>query len=200
MGGQGPSFNELESVGWALAHLFVHSPVSHPRKPVTMDKEAAMPYRSICVAVALQRYLDFTPVALRQRDLARALATVDDCLLTIVSVNAPVDLLPHLATTEEKIERFVEPLMTDGLSVNTVLRTGKPSTEIVTVIEEVEADLLIMGSHSKSGPLDIGLGSTVRALSHDLQIPLILIRPTAAEVESARELNIPNYPVVFPYG
>lgn len=159
-----------------------------------------MPYRSICVAVALQRYLDFTPVVLRQRDIARALAIVNEATLTIVSVDAPVDLLPHLATTEEKIQRYADPLQEEGLKVQTMLRTGKPSTEILEAIEEVDADLLIMGSHSKSGPLDIGLGSTVRALPQDLEVPLILIRPTNTEVEKARDLIIPAYPVVFPYG
>ncbi|MCK5378921.1 MAG: universal stress protein [Acidobacteria bacterium] len=159
-----------------------------------------MPYQSICVAVALQRYLDFTPVALSQRELARALAISGDCVVTVVSIDAPVDLLPHLATTEEKIQRFIEPLVAEGLSVKTILRTGKPSKEILAVVEEIGCDVLIMGSHSKSGALDIGLGSTVRALPHDLEVPLILIRPTAADVEKARELIIPSYPVVFPYG
>ena len=121
-------------------------------------------------------------------------------MVTVVSIEAPVDLLPHLATTEEKIQRFIEPLVAEGLSVKTILRTGKPSKEILAVVEEIGCDVLIMGSHSKSGALDIGLGSTVRALPHDLEVPLILIRPTAAEVEQARELIIPAYPVVFPYG
>ena len=159
-----------------------------------------MPYRTICVAVAPQRYLDFTPVALQQRAVARAIAIVNEATLTVVSVNTPVDLLPHLATTEEKILRFIEPLVAEGLSVNTVLRIGRPSKEILAVIEEIGCDVLIMGSHNKSGALDIGLGSTVRALPQDLEVPLILIRPTAAEIERARELTIPSYPVVFPYG
>ena len=159
-----------------------------------------MVYQSICVAVALQRYLDFTPVALRQRAVARAMAIVNGAKLTVVSVDAPVDLLPHLATTEEKIQRFVDPLAEEGISVQTMLRTGRPSKEILAVLEEIEADVLIMGSHNKSGPLDIGLGSTVRALPYDLEVPLVLIRPTAAEVEEARELIIPSYPVIFPYG
>jgi nucleotide-binding universal stress UspA family protein len=165
-----------------------------------MEREALMNYRSICVAVALQRYLDFTPVALRQRNLVRALARLDDAIVHFVSVDAPVDLLPGLETTEEKIQRLIEPLAAEGLSVHIALRTGKPSTEILGVLEETGGDLLIMGSHSKSGPLDVGLGSTVRALPHDLEVPLILVRPTATEVERARELIIPSYPVIFPYG
>ncbi len=157
-------------------------------------------YRSICVAAALQRYLDFTPISLRQRDLARVLARADDAVVTVVSVDAPVDLLPGLETTEEKIRRFIEPLTAEGLEVRTVIRSGKPSTEILRVVDEIEADLLIMGSHSKHGPLDVGLGSTVRAIPHDFDVPVILLRPTASEVERARELMIPTYPLIFPYG
>lgn len=155
---------------------------------------------SICVAVALQRYLDFTPVALRQRDLARAMAVANGASLTILSVDAPVDLLPHLETTEEKLRRYAEPLVDEGIPVFTVLRQGRPSTAIVEVAAEVEADALIMGSHSKSGPFDVGLGSTVRALPDDFEVPVILVRPTESDAERARELMIPSYPIVFPYG
>ncbi|MCD4748763.1 MAG: universal stress protein [Thermoanaerobaculales bacterium] len=159
-----------------------------------------MKYQSICVAVALQRYLDFTPVALRQRSLAMVLAHAFGARLTILSVNAPVDLLPGLETTEEKLDRFSTPLLEDGFEVQRILRTGKPSTEILEVVEEVHADLLIMGSPSKRGALDVGLSSTVRSLPHDLDIPLLLIRPTATETDRAHELIIPRYPMVFPYG
>lgn len=155
---------------------------------------------SICVAVALQRYLDFTPVALRQRDLARAMAVADGASLTILSVDAPVDLLPHLETTDEKLRRYAEPLIEAGLPVATVLRRGRPSTKIVEVAAEIKADALIMGSHSKTGPFDVGLGSTVRALPDDFDVPVILIRPTEADSDRVRELMIPSYPVVFPYG
>jgi hypothetical protein len=59
---------------------------------------------------------------------------------------------------------------------------------------------LIIGSHSKRGPLDVGLGSTASALLRELETTVITVRPTADEQEKALELMIPRYPVVFPYG
>lgn len=154
----------------------------------------------ICVAVALQRYHDFTPVALRQRELARVLAEADSAGIDVVTAEAPVALLPGLETTEEKLERYAALLREAGCEVRTRLREGRPSREIVRHLEETGADLLIMGTHSKRGPLDVGLGSTAAALPDDLEIPVLFVRPSAADQERTRELMIPRYPLVFPYG
>ena len=48
--------------------------------------------------------------------------------------------------------------------------------------------------------LDIGLGSTASALMRDLDVTVLMVRPTEEEQERAKELMIPRYPVVFPYG
>jgi len=172
-----------------------------------------MEYRKICVAVALQRYIDFTPVALRQRELARVLAGEYGSAVRVLSVNAPVALMPGVETTEDKLRRYVEPLREvgldghaskplreDGLDVHASQQEGRPSREIARYVEEVRADLLIMGSHSKRGPLDVGLGSTAAALPVDLGIPVLLVRPTPDEQAQTRELAIPRYPFIFPYG
>jgi len=159
-----------------------------------------MAYSKICVAAALQRYLDVTPIAARIRDLARVLAAADNAPVSVLSVEAPVELLPDVETMEEKIERYAQPLRAEGLEVDTAIRKGKPSREIIAHMEEIGADLLIIGSHSKRGPLDVGLGSTASALLRDLETTVITVRPTEAEQEKAHELMIPRYPVVFPYG
>jgi nucleotide-binding universal stress UspA family protein len=159
-----------------------------------------MSYTKICVAAALQRYLDLTPIAVRIRDIAGALAKVHGVPVSVLSVEAPVDLLPDVETMEEKIERYAEPLRADGLEVEVTVRKGKPSREIIAHMEEVGADVLVIGSHSKRGPLDVGLGSTATALLSDLETTVITVRPTEEEQEKARELMIPRYPVVFPYG
>lgn len=159
-----------------------------------------MSYTRICVAVALQRYLDLPPVALRQRDLARAVARLDGASILVLSVNAPVEYLPGVETTDEKLARFAQPLLDEGLEVRAELREGRPSVEIEASVREAGADLVIIGSHSKRGPLDVGLGSTAAALRRDLEVPVIMIRPTPSEIERARELMIPKYPIIFPYG
>jgi len=159
-----------------------------------------MPYSRICVAAALQRYLDITPIAARIRDLARTLALADNARVFVLSVEAPVELLPDVETMAEKLARFAEPLVADGIEVETVLRKGRPSREIAAFVEASEIDLLIIGSHSKRGTLDVGLGGTASALMRDLKITVIMVRPTEDEQDRARELMIPKYPVVFPYG
>lgn len=159
-----------------------------------------MAYSRVCVAVALQRYLDITPIAARLRDLAVLIAKTDNAPLALLSVEAPVDLLPDVDTMEEKLTRFASGVDCEGLQVTTELRKGKPSREIMDFVGDFKADLLIVGSHSKRGPLDVGLGSTAAALMRDLETTLITVRPTEAEQERARELMIPRYPLVFPYG
>ena len=159
-----------------------------------------MPYNNVCVAVALQRYLDFTPIAKKIRDLAGLVAQADDIPLAVLSVEAPVELLPDVDTMEEKIARFVEPLEKEGLQVAAELRSGKPSREIMKFVDECGADCLIIGSHSKRGPFDVGLGSTASVLMNEMQTTVITVRPTEADQERARELMIPRYPLVFPYG
>ena len=159
-----------------------------------------MPYNKVCVAVALQRYLDFTPIAEKIRDLALLVAKADGIPLAVISVEAPVELLPDVDTMEEKIARFVEPLEQQGLRVAAEIRKGKPSREIMNFLDECEADCLIIGSHSKRGPLDVGLGSTASALMNEVQTTMITVRPTEADQQRARELMIPRYPLVFPYG
>ena len=170
----------------------------HPAK--SADEGDTMAYTRICVAAAMQRYLDITPIAARLRDLAEVLALAGDVPVTVVTVEAPVDLLPDVETTEEKLERLAAPLREQGLTVNTNLLEGRPSEEIATLVKTIEADLLIIASHSKRGVLDIGLGSTASALMRDLDITVLMVKPTEMEQEKAKELMIPRYPVVFPYG
>ena len=52
-----------------------------------------------------------------------------------------------------------------------------------------QADLIIIGSHSKRGPLDVGLGSTASALNHDLPATVLMVRPMAEEQERVKELQ-----------
>jgi nucleotide-binding universal stress UspA family protein len=159
-----------------------------------------MPYSRICVAAALQRYLDITPIAARIRDLAQVLAQADNASVSVLSVEAPVELLPDVETTAEKLDRYAEPLVAAGIGVEVALRQGRPIHEIAVFVESIGADLLIIGSHSKRGVLDVGLGSTAAALIRDLEATVIMVRPTREEQDRARDLMIPKYPVVFPYG
>lgn len=159
-----------------------------------------MEYRRVVAAVALQRYLDFTPITLRIRELAALVALASDAPLHLLSVDAPVELMPGVETTSDKLVRLAEPLRETGIEVMTELREGRPSRVISTFVAEIGADLLVMGTHSKRGPIDVGLGSTASKVDRELAATVLLVRPTPVEQEAALELMIPKYPLVFPYG
>jgi nucleotide-binding universal stress UspA family protein len=154
----------------------------------------------IVLAVALQRYLDFPPVALRARDVAAALARAAGSSIEVVTVEAPASLLPDVESTEEKLNRFVRTLREQGLEAEGHLLGGKPSERIPPFVVRSGADYLVIGSHSKRNLLDVGIGSTASALVRQCPCPVIMVWPIQEENARTRELMIPDYPFVFPYG
>ena len=154
----------------------------------------------IVLAVALQRYVDFPPVALRAREVAAALARAGDSAVEVVTVEAPGALLPGLETAEEKLGRFVRGLRDQGLEAEGHLLTGRPAERIPPFVVHCGADFLVIGSHSKRNLLDVGIGATANALVRACPCPVVMVWPTREESARARELMIPGYPFIFPYG
>ena len=154
----------------------------------------------IVLSVALQRYIDFTPVALRAREAAIAMAQARGTALEVVTSEAPVSLMPDAQTTAEKLERFLVDLRGKGIEVNGHLLQGRPSEVVIPFLVSVGADMLVIGSHSKRGPLDVGLGGNATAMVNNAPCCVLMIWPTQEEAERARELMIPGLPFVFPYG
>ena len=73
-------------------------------------------------------------------------------------------------------------------SVETRVETGEPYREILNVIKEIRADLLVMDIHGKSG-LERGLlGSTAERVIRGATCPVMAI-PPAKRKRDARSLN-----------
>lgn len=158
-----------------------------------------MTQNRIAIAVALQRYVGETPVAERQRELGMALAKARGAELHVLTVEAPVALMPDVETTAEKLARYIAPITEGDVAMVHALRTGRPSEAIVAYAEEAGIDTLIVGSHSKRSVLDVGLGSTASALSRAAHCAVVLVRPTAEEQARTQDIMIPGMPMVFPY-
>ena len=161
-----------------------------------------MTYARVIVAAALQRYIEPPPVAVRAREAGIAMAREHGAPVFVIAVDAPVALLPDVESTGEKLDRFVEPIRDAGIEVHPRLMSGKPSKKILEFLAGTGAgeSLLIVGSQSKRDILDVGMGGTARALLKESPCPLLMVCPTRQEAKRARELMIPGYPFVFPYG
>lgn len=77
----------------------------------------------------------------------------------------------------EKMDQYVAPLVNQGVPVSKILRLGSPRHVIVEVAAEIAADLLVIGSHSKRGLLDIALGDTARHVSTHAPCEAGLLQP-----------------------
>ena len=81
-------------------------------------------------------------------------------------------------------ERFIGQLRADGLLVAghvVELRENSPSETIRAVAESLNASMLVIGSHGRSGVKRLVLGSTADALTRGGHIPVLVVRPTSAE-------------------
>jgi nucleotide-binding universal stress UspA family protein len=134
--------------------------------------------------------------ALVALDLAHAEAPIVDCLAALRKWGVRKLVLNHVIHVgythaasydyEAKLlawlEERAEPLRAQGLAVEVQVRpAGVPADAILAAAEDVEADLVVIGSRSESRVKTLFLGSVARAVIHQTRLPLLLqwIEPTA---------------------
>jgi nucleotide-binding universal stress UspA family protein len=89
---------------------------------------------------------------------------------------APVGVGPALRQeVEEEMGRFVEPALEIRLPVQTLIREGQPAQEIQALAEELPADIVVMGTHGRSGFERLVLGSVAEKLVHRLPCPVLTV-------------------------
>jgi nucleotide-binding universal stress UspA family protein len=60
----------------------------------------------------------------------------------------------------------------------TIVRVGKPATEIVKLEEELDVDLVVMATHGRTGENYEKLGSVTELVVRDSTRPVLTIRPS----------------------
>ncbi len=152
---------------------------------------------TILLAVALQSWERHSAHALAARDVGAAMAKGAGKTLQVLSVyhyENPVHygggLSMEMAARhqdevmrrtdqlmERRLEDYIEPLKQSGIPVKGLLRIGNPRHVIVETALRTLADVLIIGSHSKRGILDIALGGTAQQVSSQAPCPVMVVSP-----------------------
>ncbi len=98
-------------------------------------------------------------------------------------------LLADEPDVREGIERQIEELKADGFDVELKVANGTSDTPelIAHAAREVEADLIVLGTHGHGGFKSAVLGSVARGLLHTSTCPVLAIPPERGVVDTARD-------------
>jgi nucleotide-binding universal stress UspA family protein len=86
------------------------------------------------------------------------------------------------AEAEAYLVPFATELRANGVRATTKVRCGEPVAEILAATTEAEADLIIMTTHGRSGFGRLLFGSVTEAVLRRADVPVFLMRQTAAQV------------------
>ena len=83
------------------------------------------------------------------------------------------------------LEPLVASLKAKGVRAGARVRIGDPATEIVAAAKEINADLIAMTTHGRSGLGRLLFGSVAEAVLRGSPIPVFLLRTSEAALASA---------------
>jgi manganese transport protein len=76
---------------------------------------------------------------------------------------------------QKQLTAYVDQLMEKGFSITGVLGFKNRAKEIVRLVNESNADMLVVGTHGHKGLKDIIYGQTVDSVRHSLKIPVLMV-------------------------
>lgn len=81
-------------------------------------------------------------------------------------------------TNQDKIilQRYASQLIDEGINIQYKLGFGDRAENIVKLVNDSHAELLVMAAHGHSGIKDLVLGSTVDTVRHKLDIPVLIVK------------------------
>ncbi len=133
-------------------------------------------YKKIAVA------LDFSENDIKLLAAAIGQARQDTQFILIHVVESPTAILLGKETGDyetqkdkEKLEFFVNHLKGKGFESEGILGFRHSAKEIVRIVKEEKADMLVLGAHGHSGLKDFIYGETINAVRHEMKIPVLVV-------------------------
>jgi len=83
---------------------------------------------------------------------------------------------PYIKAMENKFAEYIKKSFLDGLKVNYSVRQKSVHQEIKEVIDEVDANLIVMGSHGASGLQEFFIGTNTQKVVRNSKIPVMVIK------------------------
>jgi nucleotide-binding universal stress UspA family protein len=94
-----------------------------------------------------------------------------------VAIPPPADYLQELeASARSLLERFLDPQPPAGISIVREVRHGPPFLEIVRYAKENDIDLIVIGTHGRSGLAHVFMGSVAEKVVRKAPCPVLTVR------------------------
>jgi manganese transport protein len=74
-----------------------------------------------------------------------------------------------------QLDSYVDQLKQNGFQATSLLGFKNPAKEIVRLVKESDADMLVVGAHGHRGIKDLIYGQTVNTVRHELKIPVLMV-------------------------
>lgn len=130
-------------------------------------------------------------LATKPRVIVHALGVVDREGHALMTGSAPPpDLQTEVAATHAavsaRVEKALAKLGRPGLRVFVHTQIGDPAEEILALASEVQAGLIIVGTHGRRGMSRFLLGSVAEKVMRKAQCPVLTMKPTTYAAASAK--------------
>lgn len=84
-----------------------------------------------------------------------------------------------------ELELHAAKIVPDGVSLRTLLVEDTPAAAILRIADDVDADLIVMGTHGRSGFNRFLMGSVTERVLHETTRPLLTVRETSRPAAEA---------------
>jgi nucleotide-binding universal stress UspA family protein len=135
--------------------------------------------------------LDGSSCAAHALEVAVALAKVEGSKIAVCSIVNPLPvfgmsssaagaaLTAGEACAQDIIDRATATLATAGILAEAKVILGEPASEIVRYAEDVHADLIVIGTHGRSGIKRVFVGSVAEGVLRSASVPVVTVREAA---------------------
>jgi nucleotide-binding universal stress UspA family protein len=84
------------------------------------------------------------------------------------------------------LESEVRDIRTRGVSAQVIVRSGDPAPTLLAIADDVDADLVVVGTRGRGGPADLLLGSVARTVADRARRPTLVVPATARPIRLRR--------------
>ena len=100
-----------------------------------------------------------------------------DTVIVPEQTGAPISVKDYaIAQAETHLADLVARLAKDGVTASSFIRIGNPVDEILRFVEESGIDLIVMGTHGRSGLAHLLVGSVAERVVRTSKVPVLTIR------------------------